>query len=328
VIVQIVTIGRFGAARRVQGRVRAATDGFPPCAIDRATRFRHTIVDDRVVATRRYLTVMTMSPQTATGEPDPVVLRHRTLERIAHAALQVGSVLTQSGASVRIADEAARMIAAGFGVEVLGTRSGYASFEITVGSGQNTITRMMQVGAHGVNHRLDFAVRDLVARAAGGGITPDQIETELDRLRRETPRHPPWLVAVATGVACAAFGRLLGADWPALLPMLAGAGIGQAIRHWLLGRSVNVFVVAAIVGCVAATLGGLGARLAGSGTIELAMMASILLLVPGVPSTNAQTDIMDGYPTMGSARAVWVIMIMVFAATGLWVAEFLLRMHA
>ena len=35
-------------------------------------------------------------------------------------------------------------------------------------------------------------------------------------------------------------------------------------------------------------------------------LASILLLVPDVPSTNAQTDIMDGYPTMGSARAGWV----------------------
>ena len=68
--------------------------------------------------------------------------------------------------------------------------------------------------------------------------------------------------------------------------------------------------------------------LSGSGTINLAMMASILLLVPGVPSTNAQTDIMDGYPTMGSARAVWVLMIMVFAAVGVWFAETLLGLRS
>jgi uncharacterized membrane protein YjjP (DUF1212 family) len=185
---------------------------------------------------------------------------------------------------------------------------------------------MISIGPHGVNHRLDFAVRKLVVRASAGGMSPAEIETELARLKRDTPRHPPWLVAIATGAACAAFGRLLGADWPSFLPMLAAAGIGQAIRHWLIGRQINVFVIAAIIGCVAATLGGLGARLAGSHTIELAMMASILLLVPGVPSTNAQTDIMDGYPAMGSARAVWVIMVMVFAVTGLWIAEFLLRM--
>nr|WP_246701308.1 threonine/serine exporter family protein [Rhodopseudomonas sp. BR0C11] len=108
---------------------------------------------------------------------------------------------------------------------------------------------------------------------------------------------------------------------------MAAASIGQGVRHLLLGRRFNVFVVAAIVGCISAALGGLGARLIGSSTTELAMMASILLLVPGVPSTNAQTDVMDGYPTMGSARAVTVIMIMVFAVTGLWLAEFVLRIH-
>ncbi len=135
-------------------------------------------------------------------------------------------------------------------------------------------------------------------------------------------------MAIATGAACAAFGRLLGSDWLSFGPVLAAASIGQGVRHLLLGRRVNVFVVAAIVGCVSAALGGFGARLVGSATTELAMMASILLLVPGVPSTNAQTDVMDGYPTMGSARAVTVIMIMVFAVTGLWLAEFVLRIHA
>ena len=58
------------------------------------------------------------------------------------------------------------------------------------------------------------------------------------------------------------------------------------------------------------------------------MMASILLLVPGVPATNAQTDIMDGYPSMGSARAVTVIMIMVFATAGIWLAEVVLGVRA
>jgi uncharacterized membrane protein YjjP (DUF1212 family) len=43
--------------------------------------------------------------------------------------------------------------------------------------------------------------------------------------------------------------------------------------------------------------------------------------VPGVPATNAQTDIMEGFPTVGSARAVSVAMIMVFATIGIWGAE-------
>jgi len=265
-----------------------------------------------------------MTPMSDSSEADP---NQPSLARIAHVALQVGAILAQSGASVRVVHDGTQMVAAGLGVEVLGMRSGYASFEITLARGPHTMTRMLQIGPHGVNHRLDFAVRDLVVRAAQGGMSPDAIEAELKRLQRDTPRHPPWLVAIATGAACAAFGRLLSADWPAFVPVLAAASVGQGIRHLLLRRSVNVFVVAAIVGCLSAALGGLGARLSGSATIELAMIASTLLLVPGVPSTNAQTDVMDGYPTMGSARAVTVIMIMVFSVTGLWLAEFLLRIH-
>jgi uncharacterized membrane protein YjjP (DUF1212 family) len=254
-------------------------------------------------------------------ESDPVRMRHRDLERIAHAALRIGCVLMETGACVRVVHEGARRIVAGLGAEVLGVRTGYASFEITVGTSGNTITRMMQVGRHGVNHRLDFAVRDLVKRAETGGMTLEAIEAELTRLVAVTPRHPAWVVALATGTACAAFGRLLSVDWPAFVPVLVAGTVGQYVRHTLLHRGVNVFVVAAFIAFLSGTLGGIGAKLVGSTTVNMAMMASILLLVPGVPSTNAQTDIMDGFPTMGSARAVWVVMVMVFAACGIWLAE-------
>jgi uncharacterized membrane protein YjjP (DUF1212 family) len=54
------------------------------------------------------------------------------------------------------------------------------------------------------------------------------------------------------------------------------------------------------------------------------MIASILLLVPGVPAVNAQSDILEGHPTLGSARAVTVVMILIFVAAGLWIGQILL----
>lgn len=255
---------------------------------------------------------------------DPVRKRHRDLERIAHAALGVGCRLTQAGASVRVVHAGARRVVAAFDVEVIGLRSGYSSFEVTVAGGGNTITRMRRIGPHGVDHRLDFAIRDLVARVATNGLDPGGVEAELARLVADTPRHPPWAAALATGAACAAFGGLLGTDWLAFPPVFAAGAIGQRLRHHLLRRGVNVFVVAGLIACFCALLGGLGARLMRSTTTDVAMMASILLLVPGVACINAQADIMDGFPTMGSARAVWVVMVMVFCAIGVWMAEALL----
>jgi uncharacterized membrane protein YjjP (DUF1212 family) len=51
-------------------------------------------------------------------------------------------------------------------------------------------------------------------------------------------------------------------------------------------------------------------------TIDSAMVASVLLLVPGVPALNSQSDIMEGHPTLGTARAVSVVMILMFIAIG------------
>lgn len=255
---------------------------------------------------------------------DPIRLKHRQLEKIAMSALRMARVLVECGARVRVVHQGASLVARGLGVEPVGLRTGYASQEITVRSGTNTITRMMTIGPHGVNHRLDHAMRALAVRVSKGGMTVDAFEAEMDRLVKSTPRHPLWLVALAVGMACAAFGRLLGIDWLAFGPVFVGGGLGQALRMYLHRRGTNTYVLAAVIAFTAAGIGGAAAHLVGSTTVNLAMMASILLLVPGVPATNAQTDIMDGYPSMGSARAVSVLMVMVFATCGVWLAEALL----
>jgi uncharacterized membrane protein YjjP (DUF1212 family) len=255
---------------------------------------------------------------------DPVRLKHRELEKIAMASLRMARILVECGARVRVVHQGATLVARGLGVEPVGLRTGYASQEITVHSGGNTITRMMTIGPHGVNHRLDHAMRRLAVRVSKGGMTAAQVDAEIDCLVKSTPRHPLWLVSVAVGMACAAFGRLLGIDWLAFGPVFVGGGLGQALRMYLHRRGINTYVLAAVIAFTAAGIAGASARFVGSTTINLAMMASVLLLVPGVPATNAQTDIMDGYPSMGSARAVSVLMIMIFATCGVWLAEALL----
>jgi uncharacterized membrane protein YjjP (DUF1212 family) len=89
-------------------------------------------------------------------------------------------------------------------------------------------------------------------------------------------------------------------------------------------RNVNVFVSATVVAFLGSTLSGLGARWAGSHSIPADMAAAVLLLVPGVPSLNAQNDILEGRPTLGSARAVWVAVMLVFITAGVWLALSLL----
>lgn len=252
---------------------------------------------------------------------DLVFIRHQSLERAAMVALRVGRVLMESGAKAEVVQQGASMVAKGLGAEEVYCRVGYASISMTLSAGFHTITRMMGVGGIGVNLQLNHGLRQLCSKVAKGGMTAAEVSEELTLLVERTRRHHWVVMALAAGIACASFGRLLGVDWHAVLPILLAGVVGQAMRYHLLRLGLNSFVMVGLVAFAAAGLSGYGAMLAGSATVKIAMSAAVLLLVPGVPVLNAQTDIMEGHPTLGSARAVTVLMVLVFMTVGVWLAE-------
>ncbi len=245
------------------------------------------------------------------------------LEPIAMVALDAGRMLMEAGASAIGVDEIVAKFARGLGADRVDLRIGYASLAVTIGIGSNGITRMREVGHLGVNQRLDLELWRLAGRLEKQKLTVDQTRAELERLATQTKRHSAWVMAVAVGLACAAFGRLLKVDWAGTGPVFLAATIGQFVRRDLLARHANVFITASVVAFLSSLLGGFGAHWAGSETVTTAMIASILLLVPGIPSVNAQSDILEGHPTLGSARAVTVAVILIFVAAGLWFAQVL-----
>jgi uncharacterized membrane protein YjjP (DUF1212 family) len=247
--------------------------------------------------------------------------RHRDLEQIAIASLACARMVMESGSRAMTVHECCRLIATGLGVEIMGIRVGYASITVTLKSGGNTITRMLTVRRHGMDHRLNQAIRHLVVAISHSGTPPNEILAQLDALVATSPRYPLGIVVAAVGLACTAFGGLLGVDRLAFLPILLAGGTGQFVRHTLLAFGVNPYVAIITTAFTAAFLCGGLAHLAGSETVNLAAIASTLLLVPGITATNAQADILDGLPTMGSARVVSMLMIMVFITTGIFAAQ-------
>ena len=237
------------------------------------------------------------------------------------AALEAGRMVMEAGASATSVEKVVKEVARGLGAERVDLRIGYASLAITVAIGTSGITRMRQVAHLGVNQRLNQAVWDLARTVSGRDLTPEQTREELTRIVNETPRHGWWITALAVGAACAAFGRLLGVDWPGISSVFVAATIGQWTRSYLLAYGINVFLCASLISVIASSIAGTGAHLAGSATIGPAIVASVLLLVPGVPSANAQSDILEGRPTLGGARLATVLMTLIFIAAGLWVGQ-------
>jgi uncharacterized membrane protein YjjP (DUF1212 family) len=237
------------------------------------------------------------------------------------AALDAGRMLMETGADATRVENVVEEVARSLGAERVDLRIGYASLAVTVSIGGSGITRMRQLGHLGVNQRLNQAVWDLARTMSGRHLTPEQTREELRRIAGDTPRHGRWVTALAVGAACAAFGRLLGVDWHGIGPVFVASAIGQVSRSYLLAYGLNVFVCAAIVSTIACSIAGIEAHFSGTATRGAAMVASVLLLVPGVPSVNAQTDILAGRPTLGSARLATVLMTLIFIAIGLWAGQ-------
>jgi uncharacterized membrane protein YjjP (DUF1212 family) len=255
---------------------------------------------------------MSQEPQTTDRSP---------LESMAMLSMEFGRLLMECGASARIVDEVVCTVAKGLGAERVDLRIGYASLAITVGIGNEGITRMRTVGPVGVNQRLDHSVRRLAIAVGRGEMTATAGQIKLSSLSQAPQCYGGWLVDISVGVACASFGRLLGIDWAALGPVFIASAMGQWLRQKLAARQINVFIGATLLAVVASAVSGLGARFLGSLTVDTAMIASVLFLVPGVPALNAQNDILEGHPTLGSARAVWVVVNLVFLTLGVWLGQ-------
>lgn len=244
-----------------------------------------------------------------------------SLDEVAKLSLSVGKLLLETGASARTVHEAIEEMSLSLGCETVETYCQHAAIIVMLRRGTESCVQMGKVGEHGVNLRRAEAVRKIVSHVANGEMDCAQAQKEVDSVPRTAPGYPVWLVCLATGIACAAFGRLLNATWLSFVPTVAGAGTGQWLRHLLLGRKQNVFLVAGIVSFVSALIAGLGGRLLGSGHLEIATVAAVLLLVPGVAVLNAQVDAIDGKPNLAAARGLRIAYLLLFMTLGLVLAQ-------
>ena len=243
------------------------------------------------------------------------------LADVARLSLSIGRLFMESGESGRVIHEEIFGTACALGCNSAEVYCQHAAIIVTLRRGEEFCVQMGKVGEHGVNLRRSEAIRDTLRRVANGDLECSAAQIELDDIPHTVRSYPVWLVCLCTGLACGAFGRLFGVDWPAFVPVVIGSAAGQWIRHTLVTRKQNIFITSGIVSFVSAFLAGLGARLLGSLHPETATVAAVLLLVPGVAVLNIQMDAIEGKPNLAAARGLRVIYLLVFMTLGLIAAQ-------
>jgi uncharacterized membrane protein YjjP (DUF1212 family) len=243
------------------------------------------------------------------------------LPQVAQLCLSAGRLMLLTGANGRMVHEAISSIAVALGCDTVEVFCQHAAILVTIHRGTQSFIQMCKAPEHGVNLRRTQAVQQVIRDLAAGLLNCATAQAKIDRIPETTTAYPVWFVCLCTGLACTAFGRLLGADWQSVLPILIASAGGQWLRHKLLHQRHNVFVVAGVISFVSATIAGFGARICESAHAPIATVAAVLLLVPGVAVLNAQVDILEGKPNLAAARALRVLYLFMFMALGLALAQ-------
>ncbi|NDP19639.1 MAG: threonine/serine exporter family protein [Paludibacter sp.] len=133
-------------------------------------------------------------------------------------------------------------------------------------------------------------------------------------------RMSRWLVLVLVAIANAAFCGLFKGDFYAIGLVFVGTLTGFYLRQEMIKKHVNHLVVFTTSAFIASLISGMGYVFHLANTPEIALAASVLYLIPGVPLINSILDIIEGHILTGIARLVNATSLIVCIALGLFTA--------
>jgi uncharacterized membrane protein YjjP (DUF1212 family) len=255
--------------------------------------------------------------------PRPVVkqpLHREELRDVIDLALWAGQLLLQYGAETDRVEETVHRLGTGLGCNWMDILVSPNAIIATTISGDEFRTKTRRVVAMGINMTILTEINHLSHEVSAGYIDRYQARRELERIGKAHPVYNRWVVVIAVGVACAAFSRLLGGDAGAFLVTLLAAALAMFVRQELARRHVNSLLIVIVTAFVAGVMGSAAAIFNLSDEPQIALAASVLLLVPGVPLINCAEDLIKGHLVTGIVRGITGGLVSLCIALGLLLA--------
>ncbi len=235
-------------------------------------------------------------------------------------ALWTGQLLMHSGADSKRVEEVVHRIGTGLGCDWMDIQvSSNAIIASTVSNGDFR-TKVRRVMGFATNMSIFATANDLRYRVEAGELDRYALRQELERLSHLPPQYNRWTVVFTVGLSCAAFSRLFNGDLIVFLMTFLAASAAMFVRQELKRRLFNDFLIVVVTAFVASLIAGLATLFELSDEPSIALAASVLLLVPGVPLINAGEDLLQGHFVMGLVRSVFGSLIALCIALGLSIA--------
>lgn len=254
----------------------------------------------------------------------PIIARppldRRTLRDVIDLSLWMGQLLLQYGATSERVEETVHRVGTALGCDWMDILVSPNVLLVTTTSGEEFRTKTRRVVNRGVNLAIIDAVNGLARRIADGDVDRALIRRELEQISHLPAIYGRWLVVVMVGLACAAFSRLFGGDWPVFGVTFVASALAMSVRQELNKRYFNQMIITAATAFVAGVVASSAVVFGWGAQPQTALAAAVLLLVPGVPLITSVDDLIKGHLVMGFARGVTGLLISLSIALGLLLA--------
>jgi len=251
-------------------------------------------------------------------------LDYETLRDVIDLSLWAGQMMLQNGAESARVEETVHRLGTALGANWLDILVSPNAILVTTISGEEFRTKIRRVISMGVNMNIVTEIRTLVHQVERGQIDRAGTREVLTRLSLLKPQYNRWTVVVMIGLGCAAFSRLFGGDWPVFVVTFVAASIAQFVRQELQRHHFNSLIVVVVTSFVASLIAGLASLFKLSPHPQTALIASVILLVPGIHLVNSMRDLIAGHLVTGIVRGMVGGMVSLGIALGLITAMRLL----
>lgn len=185
----------------------------------------------------------------------------------------------------------------------------YTTLMLCVSDGERAFTQFRKCLKHGVNLAVLAAVSKLTWRILRGNTPLNSIEHAINRIHERPLCYPAWVIALSAAIGSGGSCKLFGGSWIEALVSTIAALMGFIAHRTSTRYAFNPYACAMITGFVA-TLGAWAIPAAlGLPTMWYALVACTIFLMPGFPSINAASDLLNRFTTSGMTRAMDTMLI-------------------
>ena len=243
-------------------------------------------------------------------------MEREELRDVISLSLWAGQMLLQNGADTQRVEKTIHQLGTALGCDWLDIVILPDAIIASTINNSEFRTKVRRAPGRGVDMQKIADISDISFRVVRGELDRFTVRSELNRIDQLSRNYNRWFVVFGVGLACAAFSRLFEGDGAVFIMTLIASSTAMFVRQELHKRNFNTLLTVVTTAFVAGALASLTSIFALSPEPTIAIAASVLLLVPGVPLVNASEDLLNGHTLTGVLRGVVGMLLVLSIALG------------